>query len=92
MGYVARRSVLPMKRASGYYNHVLSLHRGKKAETEKEQKADTKPVTMVKTAGCVLHFTGVGESKSREDIRDELQLFGSVAYVDFHIGQTEVRL
>ena len=71
---------------------MFSLHREKKAETEKEQKADTKPVTVVRTAGCVLHFSGVGEGKSREDIRDELQPFGSVAYVDFHIGQTEVRV
>ena len=55
-----------------------------------EAAADKKPSSVVREKGCVLRFVGIGEGKSREDIRDELQEFGSVAYVDFEQGLTEV--
>ena len=63
------------------------MHRKPKAA---EAAVDKKPSSLVRERSCVLRFVGIGEGKSREDIRDELQEFGSVAYVDFEQGLTEV--
>ena len=59
-------------------------------EGEGEGKEEGEPASMVKVSGCVLQFTGVGKGKSREDIREDLLPFGTVAYVDFDRGKTEV--
>ena len=67
----------------------FSVVQAKKGEGE----SDSAPVTSaVKVSGCVLHFTGVGADKSREDIREELLPFGTVAFIDFERGQTEVSI
>ena len=57
---------------------------------EGEEKTKPEPVSLVKVRGCVLHFTGLTEGKSREDIREDLLPFGTVAFVDFDRGKTEV--
>ena len=59
----------------------------KKGEGEADSTSAT---SAVKVSGCVLHFTGVGEDKSREDIREELLPLGTVAFIDFERGQKEV--
>ena len=45
---------------------------------------------MVKVSGCILHFTGVESGKSRDDLKGDLQAFGTIAFVDFPPGKTEV--
>lgn len=50
------------------------------------------PVSVVKVSGCVVHFTGLSGDKSREDIREDLLPFGTVAFVDFDRGKTEVSI
>lgn len=59
-------------------------------EKEGEREGGSEPASVVKVSGCVLHFRGVGEGKMREDIREELLQFGTVAYIDFECGKTEV--
>ena len=59
-------------------------------EEEKKEGEESEPVTVVKVAGCVLHFSGLSNDKSREDIREDLLPFGTVAFVDFDRGKTEV--
>ena len=61
-----------------------------KGEGKGEEKEGGESESAVKVSGCVLHFSGVGENKSREDIKEELLQFGTVAYIDFERGKTEV--
>lgn len=39
--------------------------------------------------GLVLRYEGIGEDATREDIRDAMEEFGNIAFVDFFSGQTE---
>ena len=45
---------------------------------------------MVRVSGCILHFLGVESGKPRDDLKNELLPFGTVAFVDFPQGKTEV--
>ena len=45
---------------------------------------------MVKVSGAILQFTGLEGEKTREDLREDLLQFGTVAFVDFDQGKTEV--
>ncbi len=40
--------------------------------------------------GCVMHFTGVSEQTSREDLKELFGEYGTISWVDFERGQTEV--
>lgn len=64
--------------------------KGEDGEGKGEEKEGGESESAVKVSGCVLHFSGVGEDKSREDIKEELLQFGTVAYIDFERGKTEV--
>lgn len=41
------------------------------------------------TPGIILKFEGVGDNLSREDIRDALEEYGTISFVDFAIGQVD---
>ena len=41
--------------------------------------------------GCVMHFTGVAEQTSREDLKELFGEYGNISWVEFERGQTEVR-
>lgn len=41
------------------------------------------------TPGLVLRYEGIGENATREDVRDAMEEFGTIAFVDFFSGQTE---
>ena len=41
--------------------------------------------------GCVMHFTGVTEQTSREDLKELFGEYGNISWVEFERGQTEVR-
>lgn len=64
--------------------------KGEEEKGEGKGEGGSEPASVVKVSGCVLHFNGVGEGKTREDIREELLPFGIVAYIDFECGKTEV--
>lgn len=42
--------------------------------------------------GCILHFTGVNDQTSREDLKELFGDHGTIQWVDFERGQTEVIL
>ncbi|XP_072033516.1 lupus La protein homolog [Amphiura filiformis] len=39
--------------------------------------------------GCVMHFTGVSDQTSREDLKELFGQYGTISWVDFERGQTE---
>ena len=71
---------------------VSSLMKSKKDDGEEDGEGKSEPVSMVKTSGCILHFSCLAGDKSREDLREDLLPFGTVAFVDFDRGKTEVSL
>lgn len=54
-----------------------------------EVKLESKVSQRTFTPGLVLRFEGVGDDATREDIRESLEEYGTIAFVDFSTGQTE---
>ena len=44
------------------------------------------------TKGAMLHIKGFSKETKREDIKNFLQDYGQIAWVDFNSGDTEVEL
>jgi len=53
---------------------------------DKESEDDPK---FTHKSGCVIHFNGVGENTSREDLKDIFGVYAPIAWVDFNRGETQ---
>ena len=67
-----------------------SLLSGKEGGEEEKDGAKEETKSVVRVSGCILHFSGVESGKPRDDLKNELLPFGTVAFVDFPQGKTEV--
>ena len=67
-----------------------SLLSGKEGGEEEKDGSKEERKSVVRVSGCILHFSGVGSGKPRDDLKNELLPFGTVAFVDFPHGKTEV--
>jgi lupus La protein len=62
---------------------------GKEGGEEEKDGSKEERKSVVRVSGCILHFSGVGSGKPRDDLKNELLPFGTVAFVDFPHGKTE---
>ncbi|KAL4216975.1 hypothetical protein ACF0H5_023432 [Mactra antiquata] len=62
----------------------------KKTQATERQKNDgDKKIQNEMVKGALLHFANIADGVSREDIRNKLERYGPIAWVDFCKGETE---
>lgn len=74
----------PTAKTGGKREGEVGFEKVDNESTVKEEKPE-----RTFTPGLVLRYEGIGEDATREDIRDAMEEFGTIAFVDFFSGQTE---
>lgn len=60
--------------------------------SSRQQQDEERNIENEMTKGAILYMKGIGGDTSREDIKNLLQDYGPIAWVDFNKGDVEVKV